>query len=288
MKPITRIQNFAALLRQDSPTVVVDVGANPFAGAPPYGTLRRSGMAQVIGFEPLPVALAALQAKARVNDTFLPYAVGAGGPAKLYITRNSGLVSTLPPRPDIGALLGPWWDRATQVVETLDIETQRLDDIAEITRIDFLKIDIQGGELAVFQNGREKLRTCSVIQTEVCMHPYYECQPSFGDVQAELGAQGFIAHKFAETSAHPIYHGVALPKDMALRGSQTTVVDVIFLKDPTYMDRLTTAQIQHMALLAFAVLRSFDLVLRCLGELQRRGDFAAKDMDTALALIGKS
>jgi FkbM family methyltransferase len=288
MKPVARIQAFAALLRQDSPTVVVDIGANPFAGAPPYGTLRRSDRAQIIGFEPLPAALAALQAQARHNDTFLPYAVGAGGAAKLYVTRNSGLVSTLRPRSDIGALLGPWWDRATEIVQTLDIETQRLDDIAEIGRIDFLKIDIQGGELAVFQNGRAKLQSCAVIQTEVCLHPYYQDQPSFGDVQSELGAQGFIAHRFTETSAHMMGHGVKLPKDYALRGSQLTIADVVFLKDPSRMDTLDSAMIKHMALLGFAVLRSFDLCLRCLGELARRGEIAQADIETALALIAKS
>ena len=77
------------------------------------------------------------------------------------------------------------------------IETQRLDDLAEVDDIDFLKIDIQGGELAVLVHGREKLKNAVVIQTELQFVNLYEGQPSFGEVDQELRAQGFIPHAFA-------------------------------------------------------------------------------------------
>ena len=60
-----------------------------------------------------------------------------------------------------------------------------------------LKIDIQGSELSVFQNGQEKLAEAVAIQTEVSFITWYLDQPSFGEVDLELRGQGFIPHCFA-------------------------------------------------------------------------------------------
>lgn len=281
MRPVDRIRALYRIVAPDVLTHVIDIGANPFAGKPPYGVFRRSDCCQVIGFEPLPEALSALQMQARHNDTFLPYAVGDGTTRTLYVTRNSGLVSTLEPDPSICDLLGPWWQRATQVKEKVQVTTHRLDDIEDVPRVDFLKIDIQGGELTVFENAQTKLENCVAIQTEVCFHSYYCNQPSFGAINDALSGQGFIAHKFVEMSRHPIAHDITVAAD--LKGSQITVADMIFVKDPTRMDSLSTEQVRHLAMVSFAVFRSFDLCVRCLSVLQKRGALAK--LDDALALI---
>jgi hypothetical protein len=83
-----------------------------------------------------------------------------------------------------------------QVVSQQKILTKTLDSISEIEKIDFLKIDIQGGELNVFQHGKKKLTNAVVIQTEVSFIPLYEGQPTFGAVDIELRGLGFIPHSF--------------------------------------------------------------------------------------------
>ena len=45
----------------------------------------------------------------------------------------------------------PKFAQYATVVREVPIETRRLDDIAEIDTIDFLKIDVQGSELSVFR-----------------------------------------------------------------------------------------------------------------------------------------
>ncbi len=283
MRPVIRVRTFCDAIKAEHLTTVVDVGANPFAGSPPYGVLRRSDRSKVIGFEPLPAAFEALMRDARSNDTFLPYAIGDGTVQTLYITKNSGLVSTLKPLAEIGLLLGPWWQKATQVESSLQIETKRLDDIEEIQQIDFLKIDIQGGELEVFKNARNKLSTCAVIQTEVCIHPYYEGQPSFGEIQTELSAQGFIAHKFVEISAHPIASDIDTPKKIT--GSQATVADVVFIKDPTRSSDMSDEMLKQMAILSMSVFHSYDLTLRCLSELRNRDVLTEADLTQAVGCL---
>lgn len=285
MRPVDRVRALHALVKATRPTVVVDVGANPFNGTPVYGLLRRSGVARIIGFGPQAEALAALRQAAGPNETYLPHAVGTGAEERLHLTRNSGLVSTLEPDPWIGRYLNGWWKKAIAVRATVPMPTRRLDDIAEIERIDFLKIDIQGGELNVFRNAREKLAGAALVQTEVPLLRYYKGQPTLGEVQAELEAQGFLAHRFIEISAHRLDYPAELAAGLAIRGSQATVADLAFLRSPVDMAALPQEVVQHMAILADAVLRSHDLVLRCLGELVRRGVVEAAEAATYAGML---
>ncbi len=277
MKPLRRAKLLTDTLNPDHITTIVDIGANP-AGTPPYAMLRRSGCCRIIGFEPQPDAFARLQPSKRDCETYLPYAVGDGKPATLFMTRNSGLVSTLEPETWMGGYLNRWFHGAAEVLARETISTKRLDDIEEIDHMDFIKIDIQGGELNVFEHGREKMRKTVAIQSEVAFLPYYKGQPSFGDIQSELRAQGFIAHKIVEMAAHLLdYPFRRLAPGMALPASQLTAVDVIFLRNPITMADLEDEMERHMAILADAVFGSFDLTLRCLWELVSRGKVDVAD-----------
>jgi FkbM family methyltransferase len=278
MRPVDRLRLLRDILTPDRLTTIVDVGANPLNGNPPYALMRRAGVVRIIGFEPQPDVLQILHDQAGPNETYLPYAVGSGSTETLYVTRNSGLVSTLEPEPWIGDYLNPWWRRATEIRDTVPMKTVRLDDLAEIDAVDFLKIDIQGGELAVFRGAREKLATTAVIQTEVAILSYYRNQPTFGDIQSELTGQGFLLHKFAEISGHRLGYPAKLAPGLDLTKSQVTTADVIYLRNPVDMAALDTEPLRHMALIADGVLRSYDLVLRCLGELARREVVAVSDI----------
>ena len=76
------------------------------------------------------------------------------------------------------------------------IDTVRLDDIGEIGNLDYLKIDIQGGELCAFENAPERLAECLVIHTEVEFLPMYVDQPLFFEIEMFLRGQGFSFHRF--------------------------------------------------------------------------------------------
>lgn len=247
MRPIDRIRTLHRIVGATRKTVVVDVGANPFNGTPVYALLRRSGVAKIIGFEPQTEALEALNRAAKRDDIYLPYAIGAGRDETLHITKNSGLVSILEPDPWIADYLNPWWKRAIEVRERIQVSTRRLDEIEEIERIDFLKIDIQGGELSVFQNARVKLASAALVQTEVPIIRYYKGQPTLGEVQAELEAQGFIAHKLVEMSAHHLNYPVDLADGLPIKKSQATVADLAFIRSSVSLEDMKDDTLQHMA-----------------------------------------
>ncbi len=85
----------------------------------------------------------------------------------------------------------------------MPVETTRLDDCAGV-HFDLLKIDVQGAELMVFANGRQRLAEAVAVQTEVSFVPLYKDQPSFGAVDTELREQGFIPHAMTALKRWPI------------------------------------------------------------------------------------
>jgi FkbM family methyltransferase len=237
---------------------IVDVGANPLSGTKgPYQLLVDNGLASLVGFEPDPEAFEALQAIKGPRETYLPVAVGDGNCHQFRICAMSGMNSLLPPNfalLDLVHLHGPW----AQVRNLVDINTQRLDDIAQIEAMDYLKIDIQGGELLVFENAAEKLKNCLVVHTEVMFVPMYEGQPLFSEQELFLRKFGLQVHKFFEMQGHVL-------KPFAVRGdvhaplSQVFWADVVFIKDITRLDRLRPEQLLKLAIILHDVYGSVDV-----------------------------
>lgn len=257
-----------ALLSPERLTDVVDVGAKLGDGEPPYTPMLAAGLCRVTGFEPQKSALLALQALKGPNERYLPYAVGDGDTHTLNICRADGMTSLLEPDPVRLGLFGVM-PLLGQVVERVSVETQRFDDISEIQHVDFLKIDIQGGELAVFQAGRAKLAEAVVIQTEVSFVTLYQGQPSLGDVDLELRSQGFVPHCFAETKSWRIGSHLFL-NSPGTPSNQLLEADIVYVRDYAHADSMSDEQLKHLALIAHHCYGSFDLALRCVVLLEQR------------------
>lgn len=84
------------------------------------------------------------------------------------------------------------------------ISVDELTSQGTINSIDFIKIDIQGAELDVFQGARLSLKNTLAIVTEVEFFEHYKNQPLFGDVYTELASQDFMFHKFIDLSGRAL------------------------------------------------------------------------------------
>jgi FkbM family methyltransferase len=263
------------LLTPQRLTGVVDIGANPIDSDPPYRQMLRDGLCRVTGFEPQPEALASLLEHKGPDEQYLPYVVGDGDPHVLKVCQESGMTSLLEPDPAALALFGSM--RASgEVVERVPVQTRRLDDIEEIEILDLLKIDVQGGELAVFRGGREKLARAVVIQTEVSFVTLYRDQPGFGEIDVELRSQGFVPHCFA-LGAHgrPVKRWPIAPvlvnQTPQWAMNQLLEADLVYVRDIGHLELLNDEQVKHLALIAHHCYGSYDLALRCLLHLEVRG-----------------
>ena len=261
------------LLRPERLTSIVDIGANPIESAPPYKPMLDQRLCTVFGFEPQPDAMEKLLAQKGDLETYLPYAVGAETRATLKVCHASGMTSLYTPEPRTLNVF-PGFAIFGHVVKEIPIETRALDSITEITHIDHLKIDVQGGELNVFRNGAAKLAHASSIQTEVSFVPLYQGQPVFGDIDLALRALGFIPHMFAQINKRmilPLHHADNLYSSM----NQLLEADIVYVRDFTQAEKMTVEQLKHLALVAHHCYQSYDLAANCINHLVTRGAVAA-------------
>ncbi|MBL6932399.1 MAG: FkbM family methyltransferase, partial [Rhodospirillales bacterium] len=238
---------------------VVDIGANPIDGDAPYKPLLVAGKARVTGFEPNPDAIVRLNEMKGENDTYLPLAVYDGNEQELKVCKAQGMTSLLEPNSELLSYFHgfPEWGA---VQERLTIPTVRLDDVEEINNIDYLKIDIQGGELEVFINGVNRLRDCLVIQTEVEFLPMYKGQPLFSEVEMFLRQSGFVFHRFFPLVSRTV-QPLLINNDLFKGLSQDFWADAVFIKDFTKLDQLSAQKLQKMALILHDIYGSFDIAL---------------------------
>ena len=249
-------------------TEIVDVGANPIDGEPPYERMLSAGLCRVVGFEPQEQAFAELQTKKGPNERYLPYAIGDGNLLTLNIYRASGLTSLFeldPSKLELFQALKPLGELVGQV----PLSTQKLDDISEIDHLDFLKIDVQGSELAIFQGGTLKLAQAVAIQVEVSFVTLYKDQPAFGSIDLELRGQGFIPHCFAAVKRWPIAPCV-INGDPRQPLHQLLEADIVYVRDFSRPESMSDEQLKHLALIAHHCYGSVDLALRCVMLLEQR------------------
>ncbi|WP_171103533.1 FkbM family methyltransferase [Ruegeria sp. HKCCD7255] len=266
MTPDT-IKTFVELVDPMLQTTVVDVGASPITETPPYDGLVKSGCAQLIGFEPDRQSLDTLNANKGPNETYFPNAVGDGRPKTLYATPATGLSSTKKLCPWVGSYFGPWWGKQAVRATEIPVSTVRLDAFDAVDRMDFLKIDIQGGELEVFENAGRLLSQTAMLQTEVALMSFYEEQPSFADIQNELTKFDLIPFRFATVNRRRIFSRFTRKLSGKIRPSQILDLDVVFVKNPVRLDQFDTELVKQMAILAFSVLGAVDLACKCLDRL---------------------
>ena len=260
--------SLADLLKPELHIDVVDIGANPVDGDAPYKTLLDAGLARVIGFEPNSDALDRLNAKKGENETYVANAVYDGKEQELKICTAQGMTSLLEPNTGLLSYFHgfPEWGK---VEKRLSMPTVRLDDVKEINNIDYLKIDIQGGELEVFKNGINRLSDCLVVHTEVEFLYMYEGQPLFSEVELFLRKIGFVFHRFAPLVSR-VVQPMVVDNDIYKGLSQVFWADAIFIKDFTRFDELSSPRLKKIALILHDVYGSFDIVLRALMALDKK------------------
>jgi FkbM family methyltransferase len=266
----------ADLLQTNRLTAVVDIGANPITDIPPYQAMLGKRLCSLVGFEPQAEGLATLNERKSDLETYLPYPVGDGTLATLKVCHAPGMSSLLTPNPQILDCLA-LYSIFGMVTGELPMQTHSLDNISEIAALDFLKIDVQGSELAVFRGGRAHLANAVAVHTEVCFMQLYKDQPLFGDIDRELRSLGMIPHMFTEIKKAmilPLY----FEKDLYATMNQALYTDVVYVRDFTRPDDMSAEQLKHLALISHYCYQSYDLTVKCLRDLQLRNAIASDSM----------
>ena len=196
---------------------------------------------EAVGFEPDPVAFKLLQ-----NSSPDPWKSvkhlskgisGQTGRQTLYIPRDPQSASLL----IHDTAIGEKFDKLQffEVDRIEDIQTLSLTDAlteAGLNSIDYLKIDIEGAELSVFESSSEVISDVLAVKTEVSFIPFRKDQPLAGDIDQFLRQRGFELMDIIEPAhwrrqgylIHPYYSSETPPYSKA----QIVQADQLYFRDP--------------------------------------------------------
>lgn len=237
---------------------IIDVGAMSLGdGTEPYAMLIDALPCEVIGFEPVETELAKLQASIRHGHSYLPHFIGDGS-ARTFYECNMPMTSSLfEPNTE---LLDKFQNlgNATRVVRKHRVQTVRLDDIPEARNADFLKVDVQGGEVLVYRGAQKTLDEVLVIHTEVSFVCLYKDQSLFADVDVLLRNHGFVLHRLATPSGRT-FKPLVVHGDTNAAGSQILWADAVYVRDFMTFDRLAPLQLLKIASILHELYESYDL-----------------------------
>lgn len=128
------------------------------------------------------------------QEEHIPLAVwDTVGTATLYVTKYPECSSLYPPNDVVVDRLTEYAERH-QLMKTVEVQTTTLDEFFKDKNpeIDFLQIDVQGGELNVLK-GAERLLKKTVLSLFLEMNflELYKNQPLFSDVDSYVRSHGF-------------------------------------------------------------------------------------------------
>jgi FkbM family methyltransferase len=287
---------FAALPAGQNMPTIIDVGArNGFFLLPPSYTSRSA----MLGFEPnreeydkLVTGTTDAQKFFGWNTPFKetrfhPYAVWhEDGEFDFYITNGPGACTMMGPTTDVARdlfYLYPKGDRRLKsfeelhsgVVRTTKVECRRLDALVDRnTIIDFLKLDVEGGEANVLAGTKGLLANNQIlaVRAEFQMLHYYREHPLLHVQHRILDEAGFRLIDL--DTAHIRYRQgrFDLPDDC--NKGMLVAGDALYVRDP-YRSRLSPPEMHRLGILCISLwYNSFGLAL-----LERAGLLPKADIE---------
>ena len=245
--------------------MVLEIGARPLEGQaePFHDLLDLFPGSQIAAFEIDEKLCEELNRQAKPGFRYFPVALGRTEETRaLYETVHPMCTSLYRPNEE---LLRRYNNMEAAMLKSVgSIGTVGLDHFMRengVARADFIKIDVQGAELDVFEGGVDSLRRTVAIVSEVEFIPHYLDQPLFGDVCKFLTEQGFLFHKFLGLAGRTLKPFVVNSKpSLAIQHIWT---DAMFLRDLPRLPDLPEDSLLKMATLAFLYF-SPDVALHCL------------------------
>jgi FkbM family methyltransferase len=238
------------LLNQDS-IVLMDVGA---AGGIEPRWKKFAGKVSYVGFEPDGRAQEFVPNVRFAEYEMIPSALGESKSVRrLNITKDVGKSSLFVPNWEILERF-PNVDRFS-VSKELKLQINTADKIVK-SKVDFIKLDIQGSELGVLKGAKGILKEVLGVETEVEFLELYSGQPLFGQVNEYLRRLDFEFIDFVNLRRweRNSFSGLG----------QLTFGDALFLKSPETVINGDIREANLRKYLAILyIYNRFDLIERC-------------------------
>lgn len=189
LEPYVLMQRFIA---KDDP-VIFDIGACDGHTSKIFKNIFPK--ARIYAFEPYPDSFKLLEntAKEVQGVSAHPYALSDNNGTMDFFVNKSKATNSLLPAKNTDSFI----DEHVIYEKKISVETQTLDNFVEANNInnaDILKLDVQGGELLVFEGAKNFLqqKKAKLIYAEIWFIEGYTGQPLYHDIASHLAKFGYL------------------------------------------------------------------------------------------------
>jgi len=266
MVPLKTLAEIIKAADSDLKLTILHIGAIPVGNdkEPFHELLTAFPGSQIAALDLNKDLCARLNRSAPRGMRYYPVALGRREETRLlYEAHHPMCTSLLAPNEPLLALYNDLVEysglKSTSSVDTVSLDRFATDHA--LADVDFIKIDIQGAELNVFQGGTGTLRDVVAIVTEVEFVPLYTDQPLFGDVCEFLSEQRLMFHKFLWLAGRALQPTIM--NDDASFAVQHLWSDAMFIRDVLSLSTLSPKKLLKLAVLSH-LYRSPDLTFHCL------------------------
>ena len=241
------------------PILICDIGASACDPTNHIEDLLNNTKSLLYGFEPNKEEY--LKLTSRIDNTKKKYfdkAIGDGTEKEFNICNYPGWSSFLIPEKEYVKNFANF-ENDSIILKKEKIKTERLDDINFENEIDLLKIDSQGYESIIIDNGKKTASDCLVVQLELSPIPIYKNEKKMSYVFNQVEELGFNLNMFSTINTKT-FKPVVIGKN-PLDGLHTIFqLDCVFVPSFEKLNNLDEEKLKKLILIMFYSYKSYDFV----------------------------
>ena len=246
-------------IKNDTPITICDIGASPCEPTDHLEELLKNTNSFLYGFEPnLEEYEKIKNLVPKNNREFFNIAIGDGSEKTLNICAYPGWTSFLEADTEYVKKFHVF-ENASKIINRVSLKTQRLDDIQFKNEIDFFKIDTQGYESVIIENGIKKISNALVVQLELSPVPIYKNEKNFSFVSNLLENLNYNLNMFSDINTKT-FKPMVIGTNTGNGLNTVFQLDCVFVKNFNEIDKFNAEKLKKLILIMFHCYKSYDFV----------------------------
>ena len=246
-------------IKNESKIYICDIGASPCDPTEHLEDLLKNTDSFLFGFEPSEKEFDKLKQSAQKDKKkFFQKAIGDGSEKTLNICAYPGWTSFLEPETEYIKKFHNFED-ASKIVDKVSVKTEKLDDINFENKIDFFKIDVQGFESTIIENGAKKISDALVVQLELSPVPAYKNEKNLTYVLNLMEKLNFNLNMFHNINTRT-FKPMIIGKHTGIGLHTIFQLDCVFVKKYEEIENLNEEKLKKFILIMFYSYKSYDFV----------------------------
>ena len=243
-------------IKNNSEIVVCDIGASPCDPTMHLEELLNNTKSFLYGFEPNEEEF-----KKLINTDkkkFFQKAIGDGLNQNLNICAYPGWTSFLEADTDYVNKFHNF-ENASKIINKVSLKTEKLDDINFDKQVDFFKIDVQGFESVIIENGKKNISDSLVVQLELSPVSIYKNEKNLSYVSNLMEKLNFNLNMFHNINTRT-FKPMIIAKNTTIGLNTIFQLDCVFVKNYKEIEKLNEEKLKKLILIMFYSYKSYDFV----------------------------